>query len=240
MKIAFAGTPEIAATILQSIIDKKDHQVVCVITSVDKPSGRGRKLKPSPVKKIALENNLTLMQPDSPKSEEFINEFKNYQCDVLLVVAYGHILTEELLETPQYGSVNIHASLLPKYRGAAPIQHALLNQEDSTGVSTFLIEPKVDTGKIIDQLKIEITKDDNYGSLSKKLSEAGADLIESSINKCLHHSTELIEQDNSIATLAPKISKDDLKINWNDKSDTILAKVRAFSPTPGEIGRAHV
>ena len=110
MKIAFAGTPEIAATILQSIIDKKDHQVVCVITSVDKPSGRGRKLKPSPVKRIALENNLTLMQPDSPKSEEFINEFKNYQCDVLLVVAYGHILTEELLETPQYGSVNIHAS----------------------------------------------------------------------------------------------------------------------------------
>ena len=90
MKIAFAGTPEIAATILQSIIDKKDHQVVCVITSVDKPSGRGRKFKPSPVKKIALENNLTLMQPDSPKSEEFINEFKNYQCDVLLVVAYGH------------------------------------------------------------------------------------------------------------------------------------------------------
>jgi methionyl-tRNA formyltransferase len=123
--------------------------------------------------------------------------------------------------------------LLPKYRGAAPIQHALLNQEDSTGVSTFLIEPKVDTGKIIDQLKIEITKDDNYGSLSKKLSEAGADLIESSINKCLHHSSELIEQDNSMATLAPKISKDDLKINWSDKSDTILAKVRAFSPTPG-------
>ena len=143
------------------------------------------------------------------------------------------ILPKSLLGIPKYGSINIHSSLLPKYRGAAPIQHALLNQEDSTGVSTFLIEPKVDTGKIIDQLIIEIKKDDNYGSLSKKLSEAGADLIESSINKCLHHSSELIEQDNSIATLAPKISKDDLKINWNDKSDIIQAKVRAFSPKPG-------
>ncbi len=170
MKIAFAGTPEIAATILQSIIDKKDHQVVCVITSVDKPSGRGRKLKPSPVKKIALENNLTLMQPDSPKSEEFINEFKNYQCDVLLVVAYGHILTEELLETPQYGSVNIHASLLPKYRGAAPIQRAILNGDKKSGLTFMKMTKGLDSGPMSKRFEIKIEKDDTTADLTSKIS----------------------------------------------------------------------
>ena len=174
MKIAFAGTPEIAATILQSIIEKKDHQVVCVITSVDKPSGRGRKLKPSPVKKIALENNLTLMQPDSPKSEEFINEFKNYQCDVLLVVAYGHILTEELLETPQYGSVNIHASLLPKYRGAAPIQRAILNGDKKSGLTFMKMTKGLDSGPMSKRFEIKIEKEDTTADLTSKMASVAA------------------------------------------------------------------
>ena len=203
-----------------------------VVTNKLKKMGRGQKILDTPVMTLAKEENLKIIEGVDLNDASFIDQLKDLNPDFFVVVAY-RILPESLLSIPKYGSINIHSSLLPKYRGAAPIQHALLNQEDSTGVSTFLIEPKVDTGKIIDQLKIEITKNDNYGSLSKKLSEAGADLIESSINKCLHHSSELIEQDNSIATLAPKISKDDLKINWNDKSDIILAKVRAFSPTPG-------
>ena len=203
-----------------------------VVTNKSKKMGRGQKILDTPVMTLAKEENLKIIEGVDLNDASFIDQLKDLNPDFFVVVAY-RILPKSLLGIPKYGSINIHSSLLPKYRGAAPIQHALLNQEDSTGVSTFLIEPKVDTGKIIDQLKIEITKDDNYGSLSKKLSEAGADLIESSINKCLHHSSELIEQDNSMATLAPKISKDDLKINWSDKSDTILAKVRAFSPTPG-------
>ncbi len=213
MKIAFAGTPEIAATILQSIIDKKDHQVVCVITSVDKPSGRGRKLKPSPVKKIALENNLTLMQPDSPKSEEFINEFKNYQCDVLLVVAYGHILTEELLETPQYGSVNIHASLLPKYRGAAPIQRAILNGDKKSGLTFMKMTKGLDSGPMSKRFEIKIEKDDTTADLTSKMASIAA----KEVNKFCSDWPNLI---------------DDAVIKWSDEAKKISKTINAMYPNP--------
>ena len=211
---------------------KKKFNLKAVVTNKSKKMGRGQKILDTPVMTLAKKENLKIIEGEDLSDASFIDQLKDLNPDFFVVVAY-RILPKYLLDIPKYGSINIHSSLLPKYRGAAPIQHALLNQEDSTGVSTFLIEPKVDTGKIIDQLKIVITKDDNYGSLSKKLSEAGAGLIESSINKCLHHSSELTEQNNSMATLAPKISKEDLKINWNNKSDIILAQVKAFSPIPG-------
>ena len=231
IKIGFAGTPEIAFAHFNHLLNSSDIDISFVLTQPNKKSGRG--LEESKTLFNDIDKNIPILQPENLNDQDTISTISKMKIDLLVVVAYGKILPDWVLEYPKFGCLNIHFSLLPKWRGAAPIQHALLNQEDSTGVSTFLIEPKVDTGKIIDQLKIVITKDDNYGSLSKKLSEAGADLIESSINKCLHHSSELTEQDSSMATLAPKISKGDLKINWNDKSDTILAKVRAFSPTPG-------
>ena len=194
--------------------------------------GRGQKILDTPVMTLAKEKNFKIIEGIDLNNESFAQKLNDLNPDFFVVVAY-RILPKSLLDIPKYGSINIHSSLLPKYRGAAPIQHALLNQDNSTGISTFLIEPKVDTGKIIDQFKIEIAKDDNYGSLSKKLSEAGADLIKSSIDKCINNPLDIIEQDDTMATLAPKISKEDLKIDWNDNSDKILAKVKAFSPTPG-------
>ena len=230
LNIIFFGNTDFSNPTLLAC--NKSFNLKAVVTNKSKKMGRGQKILDTPVMTLAKEKNLKIIEGIDLNDTSFIDQLKDLNPDFFVVVAY-RILPKSLLGIPKYGSINIHSSLLPKYRGAAPIQHALLNQEDSTGISTFLIEPKVDTGKIIDQFKIEIKDDDNYGSLSKRLSEAGANLIESSIDKCLDNPSELIEQDNSMATLAPKISKDDLKINWNDDSDIILAKVKAFSPTPG-------
>ena len=210
----------------------KHFNLKAVVTNKSKKMGRGQKILDTPVKTLAKEKNFKIIEGIDLNDKSFINELKNLNPDFFVVVAY-RILPKSLLKIPKFGSINIHSSLLPKYRGAAPIQHALLNQEKLTGISTFLIEPKVDTGKIIDQFIVEISADDNYGSLSKKLSEAGAELIESSVNKCYTNSANLIEQNDNEATMAPKISKDDLKINWNQDSSVILAMIKAFSPTPG-------
>ena len=230
INIIFFGNTDFSNSTLLACYES--FNLKAVVTNKSKKMGRGQKILDTPVMTLAKEKNLKIIEGIDLNDSSFAKQLKDLKPDFFVVVAYK-ILPKSLLDIPKYGSINIHSSLLPKYRGAAPIQHALLNQDDSTGITTFLIEPKVDTGKIIDQYKVEILEDDNYGSLSKKLSEAGASLIDSSINKCLNHSSELIKQDNSKATLAPKISKDDLKINWNDNSDIILAKVKAFSPTPG-------
>ena len=232
MKIAFAGTPEIASTILQSIIDKKDHQVVCVITSVDKPAGRGRKLKPSPVKKIALENNLTLMQPDSPKNEEFIHEFKKYQPDILIVMAYGHILTEELLETPNYGSVNIHASLLPKYRGAAPIQRAILNGDKKSGLTFMKMTKGLDSGPMSKRFEITIDKDDTSADLTKKMASLAAKEINQFCSDWPNLIDSLEEQKETDATYCPKITRKDALIEWSGEAKKISKTINAMYPNP--------
>ena len=232
MKIAFAGTPEIAAIILQSIIDKKDHQVVCVITAVDKPAGRGRKLKPSPVKKIALENNLTLMQPDSPKTKEFIYEFKKYQSDILIVTAYGHILTEELLETPNYGSVNIHASLLPKYRGAAPIQRAILNGDKKSGLTFMKMTKGLDSGPMSRRFEIPIDKDDTSADLTRKMASLAAQEINQFCSDWPNLIDNLEEQNETEATYCPKITRNDALIEWSGEAKKISKTINAMYPNP--------
>ena len=230
LNIIFFGNTDFSNPTLLAC--NESFNLKAVITNKSKKMGRGQKILDTPVMTLAKEKNFRIIEGIDLNNESFAQKLNDLNPDFFVVVAY-RILPKSLLDIPKYGSINIHSSLLPKYRGAAPIQHALLNQDNSTGISTFLIEPKVDTGKIIDQFKIEIAKDDNYGSLSKKLSEAGADLIKSSIDKCINNPLDIIEQDDSMATLAPKISKEDLKIDWNDNSDKILAKVKAFSPTPG-------
>ena len=210
----------------------ENFNLKAVVTNKSKKMGRGQKILDTPVMTLAKEKSFKVIEGEDLNDKSFINELKNLNPDFFVVVAY-RILPKSLLKIPKFGSINIHSSLLPKYRGAAPIQHALLNQEKLTGISTFLIEPKVDTGKIIDQFQVEISPEDNYGSLSKKLSQAGAELIESSVTKCYTNSADLIKQNDSEATLAPKILKDDLKINWNQDSKVILAMIKAFSPTPG-------
>jgi methionyl-tRNA formyltransferase len=181
---------------------------------------------------LAKEKNFNIIEGDDLKDQKFIKQLKEMNPDFFVVVAY-RILPKALLEIPKYGSINIHSSLLPKYRGAAPIQHAILNQDKFSGISTFLIEPKVDTGKIIDQEKVKIELNDNFGLLSEKLSKVGARLIKSSVLKCLDNQLDLTIQDESKVTLAPKIKKEDLILDWTKEANAILAKVKAFSPKPG-------
>jgi methionyl-tRNA formyltransferase len=203
-----------------------------VVTNPSKKMGRGQKILDTPVMQLAKEKNFNIIEGDDLKDQKFIKQLKEMNPDFFVVVAY-RILPKALLEIPKYGSINIHSSLLPKYRGAAPIQHAILNQDKFSGISTFLIEPKVDTGKIIDQEKVKIELNDNFGLLSEKLSKVGARLIKSSVLKCLDNQLDLTIQDESKVTLAPKIKKEDLILDWTKEANAILAKVKAFSPKPG-------
>ena len=203
-----------------------------MVTNPSKKMGRGQKILDTPVMQLAKEKNFNIIEGDDLKDQKFIKQLKEMNPDFFVVVAY-RILPKALLEIPKYGSINIHSSLLPKYRGAAPIQHAILNQDKFSGISTFLIEPKVDTGKIINQKKVKIELNDNFGLLSEKLSKVGARLIKSSVLKCLDNQLDLTIQDESKVTLAPKIKKEDLILDWTKEANTILAKVKAFSPKPG-------
>lgn len=203
-----------------------------VVTNVSKKMGRGQKILDTPVMQLSKKKDFNIIEGDDLRDIKLINQLKELEPDFFVVVAY-RILPNELLELPKYGSINIHSSLLPKYRGAAPIQHAILNQDKFTGISTFIIESKVDTGKIIDQEEVKIEENDNFGTLSNKLSNVGASLIKSSIMKCINKNSVLKIQDENEVTFAPKIKKEDLKIDWSKGASTILAKIKAFSPRPG-------
>ena len=194
--------------------------------------GRGQKFVDTPVKILAKNYKLEIIECDNLLDEGFIKKLKDMNPDLFIVVAYK-ILPKSLLSIPRYGAINLHSSLLPKYRGAAPIQRVILNKEQVTGVSTFLIEPKVDTGKIIEQAKCNIDENDNYGTLSEKLSHVGADLVISSIDKYLNKKIEPYLQDESFVTLAPKITKEEFLIDWNNEGSDINAQIKAFSPYPG-------
>ena len=216
-----------------TLLECNNHfNLKAVVTNPSKKMGRGQKILDTPVMQLAKENDFNTIECDDLKDKKFIKQLKDLEPDFFVVVAY-RILPIELLEIPKHGSINIHSSLLPKYRGAAPIQHAILNQDKYSGISTFLIEPKVDTGKIIDQEKVKIDLDDNFGTLSEKLSKVGARLIKSSVIKCLDNKLDLKLQDESKVTFAPKIKKEDLLIDWTKDANTILAKVKAFCPKPG-------
>jgi methionyl-tRNA formyltransferase len=203
-----------------------------VVTNPSKKMGRGQKFVDTPVKILAKNHKLETIECDNLLDEGFIKKLKDMNPDLFIVVAYK-ILPKSLLSIPRYGAINLHSSLLPKYRGAAPIQRAILNKEHITGVSTFLIEPKVDTGKIIEQAKCNIDENDNYGTLSEKLSHVGADLVISSIDKYLSKKIEPFLQDESLVTLAPKITKEEFLIDWNNEGSDINAQIKAFSPYPG-------
>ncbi len=194
--------------------------------------GRGQKLVETPVKVLASTENLEVIECDNLSDDMFVRKIKDLNPDLFIVVAYK-ILPKSLLSIPKYGSINLHSSLLPKYRGAAPIQRAILDEQDVTGVTTFLIEPKVDTGRILLQAECAIEESDNYGSLSTKLSNMGADLMISSINQYLNKKIQPLLQDESLVTLAPKIMKEELLIDWSKKSSLINAQIKAFSPYPG-------
>ena len=230
IKIIFFGNTDFSNPVLLKCAEV--YNVSCVVTNQSKKMGRGQKLIDTPVKTLAQNQNLYILECNDLLDEEFINKIENINPDLFVVVDYK-ILPKLLLSIPKYGAINLHSSLLPKYRGAAPIQRAILNHEEFTGVSTFLIEPKVDTGKILEQASYHINDKDNYGSLSEKLSNIGADLVVSSIEKYLDKKIKPYSQDESLVTLAPKITKEEFMINWDKSASDIHAQIRAFSPYPG-------
>ena len=231
MKIVFFGTPDFAIPSLQ-ILHESEHQIVGVVTAPDKQRGRGRKVSYTPIKKYALENDLFLLQPEKLNDDDFVDSLKKLNADLFVIVAF-RILPTRVFTIPPKGSFNLHGSLLPKYRGAAPIQWALINGEKETGVTTFFLKEKVDTGNIIAQEKIKISDDDNLGTLHDKMSEIGARLVLKTVNLIDNNSYVLSEQDNSKATPAPKITKDTCKINWEKSAEEIHNLIRGLSPFPG-------
>ncbi len=231
MKIVFFGTPDFAIPSLKKIHESK-HTLAAVVTAPDKERGRGRKVTFTPVKEFALANEIPVLQPEKLKDESFITELKQFNADLFVVVAF-RILPESVFMLPKFGSFNLHGSLLPRYRGAAPIQWALINGDDVTGVTTFFLERKVDTGNIILQRKIEILPEDDFGTLHDKMSEIGAEVVLETVNLINAGNYILKQQDTSLASKAPKITKELAKIDWNEPAEKIVNLIRGLSPFPG-------
>lgn len=230
MKIIFMGTPDFALTILQKLYDEK-YEIAAVVTQTDKPKGRGHKIQFSPVKNFALEHNLPLLQPKTLKDENLVTQLKSFDADLFIVAAYGKIIPENILQLPKYFSINVHASLLPKYRGAAPIQHAIANGETVSGVTIMKMDKGMDTGDIILQKKCDIFADDTYQTLYEKLSLLGSEALLETLNQ--FDSIEFKKQDDSLASYAPLITKDFCHIDWNKTSLEIMNLIRALKPNPG-------
>ena len=232
MKIVFFGTPDFAIPTLDKIL-RSSHSIEAVVTALDKQRGRGRKITFSPVKEFAIGNNIPVFQPEKLKDENFIHELKTINADIFVIVAF-RILPESIFTIPPFGSFNLHGSLLPKYRGAAPIQWALINGETKTGVTTFFLKEKVDTGSIILQKEIDILETDNFGTLHDKMSLLGADVVLETLDLIENGKyLELKEQDNLLASPAPKITKEITKISWNKPALEIHNLIRGLSPYPG-------
>ena len=231
MRTVFMGNPEFAIPTIESI-QKSRHELLAIISNPPKPIGRGRLLKSTPVGQYAKDNKIPLIEPDDLNGTEFKQQLINLDADLFVVVAY-RILPKEIISIPTHGSINLHASLLPKYRGAAPIQWALMNGDNSTGITIFQIDKKMDTGDILFQKQIEILKDDNMLSLGNRLCKYGAGFIVDTIDKIGKGSVQRIKQDQESVSFAPKINKKMLLINWNWDSKKIHNWVRGLSPYPG-------
>ncbi len=234
LKIVFMGTPEFAVESLQALMEAKKN-IVGVITAPDKPSGRGKKIQSSPVKQYAEKHHLSILQPDNLKDPGFVIELTALNPDLIVVVAF-RMLPEVVWSLPEYGTINLHASLLPKYRGAAPINWAIINGEKETGVTTFIIDRQIDTGNILLQEKVTIGSKEDAGELHDRLMKIGANLIVKTVNSISEGSIQPIPQDSQLADdkikLAPKIFKEKCRINWSDTVDNIHNFIRGLSPYP--------
>ena len=230
-KIIFFGTPSFAVTSLDKINSK--FIVDYVVTSPDKRSGRGQKLNESDVKKYTLKNKIKTLQPSNLMDEEFINQIKGLKPDLIIVVAFRK-LPAEVFNIPRYGTINLHASILPNYRGAAPINWCLMNGEIKTGVTTFYINEKIDQGDILLQKEIMIKNEDDFGSLYNKLSEVGAELVVKTVEGIFNNSLKPIKQ-NFIddLKLAPKLNSENTRINWTRSTNDIIGQIKGLSPKPG-------
>jgi len=233
LNVLFMGTPDFAMQSLDSLYTN-GYNILGVVTNIDKPKGRGMKLYPSPVKEYALEKDIKIFQPEKVKNNpEFIEQIKALNPDVICVVAYGKILPKEILDIPKYGCINVHGSLLPKYRGAAPIQWAVLNGDKKTGVTTMYMNEGMDTGDIILQKEVEIEDDETTGELWDELAEIGGDLLVETLKKIEEGTAPRIKQGNDFS-MAPMLSKEISKIDWENKTaEQIKNLVRGLNPIMG-------
>jgi methionyl-tRNA formyltransferase len=232
-RIVFMGTPDFAVASLKALVEH-GYNVVAVVTAPDKPAGRGMQLKASEVKDYAVAQGIDVLQPEKLKNPDFINQLKSYNADLQIVVAF-RMLPEMVWNMPQMGTVNVHASLLPQYRGAAPINWAIINGEKETGVTTFRLKHEIDTGNILLQDKVNILPEDNIGSLYHKLMERGAALLLTTIDGLVNNTITEQPQPESATELrhAPKIFKEDGRIDWDNKANEVHNLIRGLSPVPG-------
>ena len=236
MKIAFMGTSDFAVPALDLLIDKA-ADIVCVVTRPDRPGGRGRKLIASPVKRLAEKKGIALFQPGNLKSEPFISRFREFMPDIIAVVAFGQIISKEIIEMPRFGCVNLHPSLLPKYRGAAPVNWAIINGERVTGVTTILMDEGIDTGDILLQKEVAIEEDDTSESLHDKLARIGAELLVETLRRTEESTINSVPQDHSQATSVPMLKKEDGLIDWSEGCRHISNQIKGLLPWPGAFTR---
>ena len=232
MRIFFCGTPDFAVPTLERLIADR-HAIELVVTNRDEPSGRGYELKAPPVKQAALRAGLEIYQPASLKDPATVEFLSRYQLDAIVVVAYGHILPKWMIDLPRLGCINLHASLLPKYRGAAPIQWALIRGEAVTGVTTMRIDVGLDTGDILLKREVQIQDDDTSETLGERLSQVGADLMIETLRRLERGDLLPQPQDHAQATLAPLLKKEDGRIDWNLPALAIWNRIRGLRPWPG-------
>ncbi|MDA9992645.1 methionyl-tRNA formyltransferase [Flavobacteriaceae bacterium] len=231
LRIVFMGTPEFAVTILKKLVED-NFNIVGVVTASDKKAGRGRKINESAIKKYAVENKLKLLQPKNLKSEEFLSNLKALKANLQIVVAF-RMLPKVVWKMPAYGTFNLHASLLPDYRGAAPIHWAIINGEEKTGVTTFFIDEKIDTGNIILQKEITIHDDEIVGELHDRLMNLGANLVSDTVLSIKSNSVTTQKQKKDSQKIAPKLFPENCKIDWNNSIDKIYNHIRGLNPFPG-------
>lgn len=231
LKIIFMGTPEFAVSSLQALLDSR-HEVVAVVTQPDRPRGRGRKLTAPPIKDLALQAGVEVLQPVAIKTEAFRDELASYQADIFAVTAYGRILPGPLLNIPPMGTINVHGSILPKYRGAAPVQWAILNGETEAGVTIMQMDEGLDTGDILLPGAIPVAPDDTAATMALKLAELGGRLLVEALDKLQAGELKPQPQDNSLVTLAPPLTKEQGQIDWFEPALAISCRIRGLDPWP--------
>lgn len=236
MRIIFMGTPDFSVPTLESLIASR-HEVIAVVTQPDKPKGRGKEVQMTPVKETALQHGIPVYQPVRAREASFVEEMRSLAPDVMVVIAFGQILSKELLEVPRLGCVNIHASLLPKYRGAAPIQWAVINGDQETGITTMMMDVGMDTGDMLEKLVVPLDEKETGGSLFDRLSLLGGDLILSTLDKLEDGTLVRIPQNHEEATHVKKIEKSMGDIDWSMDAAAIERLIRGLNPWPSAYTR---
>lgn len=229
-RVIFMGTPDFSTKILEMLIAKED--VIAVVTQPDRPVGRKHVMTPPPVKKVALENGIEVYQPEKIAKSDDLQKLIDMQPDLIVTAAFGQLLPKSLLDAPRLGAINVHASLLPKYRGGAPIHQAIIDGEKETGVTIMYMAPKLDAGDIISQQAIEIEPTDDVGSMHDKLSFLGADLLQKTLPEIISGTNDRIKQNDDEATFASNISREDERIDWTQSAQAIYNHIRGLSPWP--------